>query len=572
MVVTPDSDIFILKSPLQIDNKNQLTFTNATAQYNYFSSLTKMELEDATYMRKDGVLRYDGNFEDIVTYNYCMYKNTHYKNKWFYAYIIGMEYKNDNCTYIYLKSDVWQTWQFDLTFKASYIEREMLSSLNDTPGANLVPENLETGEYKVGATATFTELEPYYIVAYASDTLQFVVLGTSTDPANLSSIAEGHQFSVNGIPNSVYFICCTTLAAYSNLTIALSGGNQSEHIVAAFTVPNLATTGIKYQMKAKITGTTNYTNIADTYVLGGKATATTKTLTSTPTTLDGYQPKNAKLRQYPFMYLGYNPVQGSSKIFRYEDFTNGTPSFKIISEVNPNPSVYFIPQNYRGKTGDSMSDLASLNGYPQLATRVDIYNSWLAENSGIINVQAKQAETNAIYDINSSTVSMFTGIANMFAGGINGGVGGIASGFTGTINSAQDILRTTKNYDYYIQSINAQKERQQMLPDNVTLGGSNATLLGYELLDDNIFTRYTIKSQFAKRVDDFFTMYGYATNELKIPNLNNRSNWNYVKTAGANIIGDVPETDLQEIKALFNEGITLWHTTTYFLDYSQNNT
>ena len=33
-------------------------------------------------------------------------------------------------------------------------------------GANLIPEGLETGEFKVGGTAEFDELKPVYIVAY----------------------------------------------------------------------------------------------------------------------------------------------------------------------------------------------------------------------------------------------------------------------------------------------------------------------------------------------------------------------------------------------------------------------
>ena len=57
-----------------------------------------------------------------------------------------------------------------------------------------------------------------------------------------------------------------------------------------------------------------------------------------------------------------------------------------MCEVNPNPSLYFIPQNYRGANGNSMSDSATLNGYPQLSSKVDVYNSWLAENTGIINI------------------------------------------------------------------------------------------------------------------------------------------------------------------------------------------
>lgn len=145
MVVIPDTDIYLLKCPLQIDNKNQLTFSNATAQYNYFSSLTKLELEDATYQRKDGVLRWNGNMEDIIHYNYCMYKNTNYSNKWFYAFIVGMEYKNDNCTYIYLKTDVFQTWQFDIVYKQSFVEREMIDVSSDTPRSKFT-----TGKFRNG--------------------------------------------------------------------------------------------------------------------------------------------------------------------------------------------------------------------------------------------------------------------------------------------------------------------------------------------------------------------------------------------------------------------------------------
>ena len=108
----------------------------------------------------------------------------------------------------------------------------------------------------------------------------------------------------------------------------------------------------------------------------------------------------------------------------------------------------------------------------------------------------------------------------------------------------------------------------------MVMGAASFLLLaykGYELIDDNIFTRYSIKSQFAQRIDEYFDMYGYQTNSLKIPNINNRPNWNYIKTAGINLIGDIPEIDLQEIKSLFNEGFTIWHNTSTFLDYSQNN-
>lgn len=101
-----------------------------------------------------------------------MYKNINHANKWFYAFITNIEYVNENLTNIYITTDVWQTWQFDIIFKESFVEREMIDVSKDLPGANLLPESLETGEYKVGGTAEIDDLEPWYIVAYADDTFR----------------------------------------------------------------------------------------------------------------------------------------------------------------------------------------------------------------------------------------------------------------------------------------------------------------------------------------------------------------------------------------------------------------
>ena len=81
----------------------------------------------------------------------------------------------------------------------------------------------------------------------------------------------------------------------------------------------------------------------------------------------------------------------------------------------------------------------------------------------------------------------------------------------------------------------------------------------------------SIRQEYARCIDDYFSMFGYKTNRVKIPNITGRTNWNYVKTLGCNIIGDVPQGDMQEIKSIFNNGVTLWHNPSTFMDYSQNN-
>lgn len=358
-------------------------------------------------------------------------------------------------------------------------------------GSNLLPEGLETGEFKVSGTAEFDELETMCVVAYSGDEMprQFGDETIGTIPLNQGG------FTVNGIAQSVCFII-TNNENYPYLMNALQQENFSDYIVSCFTIPRFAIqdyltednrmealTGDIYLMQSG-------TNFMQNPIF--------KELVSRPSSLDGYTPRNQKLRTYPYMYLGFNPSNGSSKIYRYEDFSNGTPNFKLISEVNPNPSIYFIPQNYRGQNGDSMQDIASLNGYPTLSSRNDYYNSWLAQNSGIISLQMQQEQYNTEVGLYQNGINMATSMVNA----INN-----PGSAMGIIEGSVNLATSVRNYDYYIKQQMAQIEKQAMLPDKVNMSSSNATLIGYNLIDKNIFTRYTIKREFAERIDKYFDMY-----------------------------------------------------------------
>ena len=201
VMITPDSDIYLLKVPFEMDNENQLTFTDATAQYNYFMGLSdKLELENATYQRKDGMLRWAGSFDDIVGYNYCMYQNTHFSNKWFFAYIEDLKFENPSMTSIKLKTDVFQTWQFDIVYKNMFVEREHVN--DDTTGKNILPENLEVGEmicnsYSKDTTMDSATSDLTYVVSSA---INLWIISASTDkyvtatPTQYNGILSGTQY------------------------------------------------------------------------------------------------------------------------------------------------------------------------------------------------------------------------------------------------------------------------------------------------------------------------------------------------------------------------------------------
>lgn len=416
-------------------------------------------------------------------------------------------------------------------------------------GANLIPEGLETGEFKVGGTANFDELEHVYCIAYTGDTINNVNIGQ-------------FGYDYNGIASSVTFIFANSPEGFHVLCQLLQQEGNSDKILTAFTLPKLAVLDKINEIETDPTVDYYYYEPMD---YDYKQSAITKTLASTPSTIDGYTPRNQKLRTYPYIYLGFNPSNGSQKLYRYEDFQNGIPIFKLYSEINQNPTVAFIPQNYRGNSGDSLTDIVYLNGYPTISFKNDVFNTWLAQNGEIINIQNQHEEN--MYGLNTGT-NIANGVTGFVGSLLSLNIGGMVNSVSNSITNAMAL---DENHDFYIKNQMAQIERQKMLPDNASLSSTNATLLGYNKMDENIFTRYTIKREFAEKIDKFFDMYGYLTNDLKLPNLNNRPHWNYVKTIGANILGEMPQNDLNEIKDLFNNGITLWHNPLTFLDYSQNN-
>ena len=397
-------------------------------------------------------------------------------------------------------------------------------------GNNLLPEGLETGEYVLTGTAEINSLEPVWCVAY---------LGTEI----LGQQLGNGSYIANGIAQTVSFLICTTLNAYNHLMSTLNADeNASDYILTCFSVPKIAVSNFLNSANA-------VENIPNCYAfISGNEYNQAPTIisfNSFPDYLDGYRPRNNKLRTYPYMYLGFNPANGSSKVYRYEDFTNRIPEFKVICEVNQNPTVVFIPQNYRGLSSDNLSDIGTMQGYPTLSSRSDYFNSWLAQNSQIINLQMQQEAFNTQMGMVNTGIQA---VNSLVGNGMSMKEDNVASNVVGAVadvgGAIVNVYQQGQNYDYYVKQQMAQVEKQQLLPDQANMSSSNATLLGYGMQDKNVITMYSIKRQFAERIDKFYDMYGYLTNTVKVPNINNRPNWNYIKTIGANILGNIPERRL----------------------------
>lgn len=561
-VITPKSEIVFLKVPLTPDNKNQLNFKDPNSQFQYFRfSPGARAYDNCTYQRKDGFVRVNAPFDEIVNYNYVMYQNENHSTKWYYAFILKSVYVNDNCTHVYIATDSWQTYKFDMSFKMSFIEREMLSTADDVPGANRVPEGLETGEVIEGASTSVDGMNQVYVIA------------TANDPSDINPHGDTGEYGgmINNIANGLWYCACSSDGLMTYLALmASTDPTRLESIVAIFSVPAIALYSLPNVSQENLLDIDS--EFARWIPDGFESPGRELTLLGTPSSIDGYIPKNKKLLTFPYTYVGFTPSNGTPKVFKYEDFTNGTPTFSIRSEINPNPNVYFIPKNYKGKSGVNVSESSVVTGYPSVSYHTDYFNSWLAQNSKLIDLSLDKNEFN--YEIAGiqNKMDLAKNVVSAVGSGITGNIGGAISGVLGAGGYAISQGVNEYNHDYTIKQTLAQKEKQSLLPNSASQGSTNTTLLGYNLFNDDIFCRYSIRAEFAKKIDDYFSMYGYEVDELKLPNIDNRSNWNYVKTQGANITGsNIPADDLENIKNMFNNGITFWHKPEHYLDYTQTN-
>lgn len=300
------------------------------------------------------------------------------------------------------------------------------------------------------------------------------------------------------------------------------------------------------------------TQFWNTRITGQDVVTFSKELTK-PSTLDYYKPVNNKLLTFPYCFLTVSNNRGQSNNYRFEDFLE-------IDEF-PNQAIFNIsglpvvggqskctPNNYKLKTEDDNEDEGILGGtFPILNWSVDNYNTWLRGN--VINTAT---------GITSDIVQSLVG-ASLIAGSI--GTGNLSIGVSGTAMLANSLTDITRQV--------GQVNSQALVPNSMRGNTLNGDIITADNKNQFYFYYKTIKKEYAQIIDKYFSMFGYKVNKIKVFHIDTRENWNYIKTIGANIEAvegkSIPQSDLQKIKDIFNNGITFWHSPDVFLNYALPN-
>lgn len=297
-----------------------------------------------------------------------------------------------------------------------------------------------------------------------------------------------------------------------------------------------------------------------------------------------------KLYTFPFRYFMITDYMNTPLVVKPELCENKTLKLRVKATNIATESKYNLYVNgYKGDYNGNLNGIVN-NSPLMLPVLSSAYSQFLATSSASFN----QGNINAMLE---NDLSLKQGLAtnslnyrqnttNNYMQGISSGLGAIASlfslNFGGVVNGAMGVAQSAINQHFNTLSNNlnnSQLKEQNKLsnfevssmanakttdlintPNSIKTTG-NDTL--FNLVNSNRkidIIEFGLDFRYKHRIYDYFVKYGYKVNKWEKINVNSRRYFNFIKTNTCNIVGDeIPHEYLEEIKDIFNRGVTIWH-------------
>lgn len=297
-----------------------------------------------------------------------------------------------------------------------------------------------------------------------------------------------------------------------------------------------------------------------------------------------------KLYTFPFRYFMITDYMNTPLVVKPELCENKTLKLRVKATNIATESKYNLYVNgYKGDYNGNLNGIVN-NSPLMLPVLSSAYSQFLATSSASFN----QGNINAMLE---NDLSLKQGLAtnnlnyrqnttNNYMQGISSGLGAIASllslNFGGVVNGAIGVVQSGINQRFNTLSNNlnnSQLKEQNKLsnfevssmanakttdlintPNSIKTTG-NDTL--FNLVNSNRkidIIEFGLDFRYKHRIYDYFVKYGYKVNKWEKINVNSRRYFNFIKTNTCNIVGDeIPHEYLEEIKDIFNRGVTIWH-------------
>lgn len=578
---SPSGKILFGSVPWDNNYSNVRLYTNLTDQYNDIASCMTLSSEGYKYIGRNRTLDVAIEADRMYHCNYCMYRNNSLTDGWIYCFITDVQYINDHTSRVTLETDVFQTYLYnvDWTIPPCFVDRETVPS-EDT-------KYLLTSEPQTSLIYTVTDMtekkfEPQGVIIVTANIAEknSNVIEDILNPDGY--YAEPAQISIyKGIVKGANYYYASYGGSYVSEKIEqflnqLTFAGAIDSVVSIFTVPKDITFGLKSGLNGENSGP-NAENVNQGVI----------NLPARGNTVDGYTPRNSKLLYYPYTYCHITDYQGSVSDLLYEQFDD-TPRLIFKYVANEECSILALPDRYMGVNHNLDYGFATSCG-AQCSWISDTYRTWINQNSvGIM-----------------TDVASIVGDVAAAASGLGAANAALSMTTTGKhmASSAWGAHTTNSQLRSFAESeaaqgissagsalgkagdLAAQITYMSKQPDHVK-GKTSINLMAATGMQGVRAQRMQVRSDIAQQIDKFFDRWGYTVDRIETVNITSRNYWNYVKTGGAAAKSyntgagssapftrgrGTPAAALAVINSAFDSGVTFWHTTSNFGNFSLDN-
>ena len=531
------------------DYANQVYYSHQNtrdAEFDKYEDRTLKDLASCDKTKRQirlNVSYYVGN-----QYNYgCIVEN----NKRYYIFIDAVEWKSNlNTVILHYSYDYWQTYCYQITLKDSYVEREHVA--DDTFGKHIIDEGLPIDEYKVQSSEVLNgDNDGMYFCISVSDTNGVISTGHSVQES-IPSTCRPSKYE-----QSVQITFSDDLSVISRYLDMLVLKNKIDGISGLYSIPKVA-----IPIKIQKQGYDWDTGEDDVKYIGFNNDLPTMLEwdLSKPSTVDGYTPINKKCFTYPYCFANITNNNGSSLYGQFElsDDKNSVNFRYYFPCIEGNVSFGYLA-DYDGVSKNFDKSIQGQTNI-ELPFVTNTFSAYMSANQNSIANQYSTIDRNETASIVKAGVNGAVGIAGSLA---TGNVAGAISSGIGTASNIADATLSAYNQRQVIDSSLKDQESKANVSHGAYTGVGNI-ICGQIGFKGQLIT---VTAENIKMIDDYFSMFGYKVNTIKVPQFTSRPYWNYVKTSGINMIGNVPQDALNVLKQMFDNGVTMWHKLSYMYKY-----
>lgn len=602
--VEPNSDIELMQVQ-GLDNRyiHTLYFNSVESQSSFFANKVRVRFTKQSYQRANiGTLRIRTGYDSISGLNYLRFRNTpsndvspqSRSNMWYYAFINSCTYINEQVTEVHYEIDEIQTWFIHSNTLPCLVLREHTN--NDTPALNLEAEPFGSEIYDSDLLKTDEHTNSDMSLVITASNVSFNKLTVYTQNNYTDGFYNPTTLMVKPIPQGTDAEIKEQLGEYTKqLFDWIKGFYDSD-------------SGEQVTPKGDILSVRMfYTDYANLYTMPDTPNVQSedgsqkhyRLTVNKPTEYDNFVPQNKKMLTYPFSFLVCTSGAGSAQQYKWEYFDGNSANFDSYGCVTGEPIVSYIPLDYEGQT-ENIDQRFSITDFPMCPFSYDAFQAWMASSApsvaknardlGMISggvtiatslvsiatglylgaqvpnsiIMNEELDKMIAYRGIANSVSSYSSASNVISSALQSEANiataqlakfnnalAQAPKVSGIIGGALGMYSAYKNYEYTFANAKYQPR--------VVVGHSGGSQLFGSRLPQTRFYHAHIRDDEAKRVDEQLTMYGYATNRVKVPNFSGRRYWNFVKTQGCTVSGNAPCDSLSAIGKILDSGITFWH-------------